>query len=136
MEGLPRWVTGELVPWPQQGEATYSRVLRKGDGRLDWQLPARELWLRVRAFQPWPGTFTAFRDRLLKVLEVEPAAGSTPPGMVVGVNGGAAVGTGEGVLRLLRVQLEGKRPLNIEEFLRGRPDLVGATLGQKEAGYG
>ncbi len=136
MEGLPRWVAGELVPQPQQGEATYSRVLTKEDGRLDWQLPARELWLRVRAFQPWPGTFTAFRGRLLKVLEAEPAAGSTPPGMVEGVSGGGAVGTGEGILRLLRVQLEGKRPLNIEEFLRGRPDFVGAMLGQKEAGRG
>lgn len=128
-EGLPRWVTGELIPQPQQGEATHSRVLKKEDGRLDWQLPARELWLRVRAFQPWPGTFTAFRDRLLKVLEVEPAAGSAPPGLVVAVSGGAAVGTGEGLLRLLRVQLEGKRPLDIEEFLRGRPDFVGAVLG-------
>lgn len=129
MEGLPRWVAGELVPRPQQGEATHSRVLRKEDGRLDWQLPARELWLRVRAFQPWPGTFTVFRGRLLKVLEVESAAGRTPPGVVVGVGGGAAVGTGEGILRLLRVQLEGKRPLDIEEFLRGRPDFVGAVLG-------
>ncbi len=129
MEGLLRWVAGELVPRPQQGEATYSRVFKKEDGRLDWRLPAGELWLRVRAFQPWPGTFTAFRGRLLTVRAGARAAGSTPPGMVTGVVGGGVVGTGEGTLRLLRVQLEGKRPLNIEEFLRGRPDFVGSLLG-------
>ncbi len=128
VEGLPRWAAGELTPRVQEGEPTYSQILRKDDGGLDWQLPARELWLRVRAMQPWPGTFTALGGKLLKVLEAEPETGQAPPGLVVGEGAGAAVGTGDGLLRLRRVQIEGKKPLDIQEFLRGRPDLVGATL--------
>jgi methionyl-tRNA formyltransferase len=79
--------------------------------------------------QPWPGTFTILRGKLLKVLEAEPATGQAPPGVVVGEGAGAAVGTGDGLLRLGRVQIEGKKPLDIEEFLRGRPDFVSSTLG-------
>ena len=129
VKGLPRWVAGELRPRPQEGAPTYSRILRKDDGRLNWRLPAAELWLRVRAMQPWPGTFTVLQGKLLKVLEAELATGQASPGVVVGESAGVAVGTGDGLLRLGRVQIEGKKPLDIRDFLRGRPDFVGATLG-------
>ena len=97
---------------------------------MDWRLPARSLWLQVRAFHPWPGAFTSFKGRRLRVLEAFPQAVSPPlvPGQVRALGKGAGVETGEGVLELLTLQMEGKRPLPIEEFLRGQRDFIGAVL--------
>jgi methionyl-tRNA formyltransferase len=97
---------------------------------MDWRLPARSLWLRVRAFQPWPGAFSSFKGRRLRVLEAFPRKAPPPlqPGQVRAVGKGAVVETGEGVLELLSLQLEGRRPLPIEEFLRGQRDFVGSVL--------
>lgn len=129
---LPLWLRGaEHRPRPQDNRgATYSRLIRKEDGELDWRLPAVELDRRVRAYYPWPGAFTRFQGRVLKVLEAQPRLGEGGGvGQVTAVGTGVGVVTGEGVLRLLRVQLEGKRPLPVEQFLLGQRDFLGAKLG-------
>lgn len=128
---LPLWLRGELTPRPQDNRgATYSRLIRKEDGELDWRLPAVELDRRVRAYYPWPGAFTRFQGRVLEVLEAQPRPGEGGGvGQVTAVGTGVGVVTGEGVLRLLRVQLEGKRPLPVEQFLLGQRDFLGAKLG-------
>ena len=133
METLPVYLAGELHPRPQPEEGvTYARQLCKEDGQLDWSRPAAELDRRVRAFTPWPGAFTTWRGRSLKVLRVAPLPhwrGDAPPGTVVAPAGGTAVATGEGVLRLEEVQLAGKRPMSIGDFLRGQRDFAGSRLG-------
>jgi len=130
LEVLPRHLKGETRPFAQEGEPSYTRLIRKEEGQMDWRLPARSLWLRVRAFHPWPGTFTSFKGRRLRVLEAFPHAAAPPlvPGRVRAMGKGAGVETGEGVLELLTVQMEGKLPLPIEDFLRGQRDFVGAVL--------
>ena len=131
LETLPRWVAGEIVPEPQDdSKATYSRLLTKEDGAIDWGRPAEEIWRMVRAFDPWPGTFTRWQGRLLKVLAARPEPGEShqPVGTVIRVDSGAAVQTGRGLLRLERVQLEGRRPVGIDEFLRGYPHFIGSRL--------
>jgi len=112
LEVLPRWQRGEIVPQPQDhSRATYSRMIRKEEGELDWRLPALELWRRVRAFNPSPGTWTLWRGRRLKVLSAFPRPDvAAEPGRVVALPGGVGVGTGQGVLELREVQLEGSGP--------------------------
>lgn len=131
-EVLPRWLTGEVEPVPQREEAaSYSRLLKKEDGELDWRRPAVVLERQVRAFQPWPGSHTRWRGRLLKVLEatqVSRDAVARSPGEVFVRDGQLAVATGEGALLLKRLQLEGKRAMTSEELLRGYRDLVGSLL--------
>lgn len=86
---------------------------------------------QVRAFQPWPGSHTRWRGRLLKVLEatqVSQDAGAPPSGEVFVRDGQLAVAAGEGSLLLKRLQLEGKRAMTSEELLRGYRDLVGSLL--------
>ncbi len=133
MEVLPRYLRGEIRPVPQPAEgATYCRPLKKQDGRLDWARPAAELERRVRAVTPWPGAFTFWEGQMLKVLRaaVDPDwVGTEPPGTVVPMGDGAGVVTGQGVLRLLEVQIAGKNPLPIDAFLRGRRNFIGAVLG-------
>jgi len=129
---LPR---GGLTPSPQEeSQATYSRTICKEDGEIDWQLPAREIWRRVRAYQPWPGSFTFFGGKRLNIIEAAPVPEtvSAEAGQVVVLSGGTfGVGTGDGVLAVRKVQLEGKRATTGAEFLRGQRNLAGARLPQK-----
>jgi methionyl-tRNA formyltransferase len=133
VETLPGYLAGEIEPWPQDDEeATFADRLRKGDGRLDWSRPAIVLDRKIRAFSPWPGTFTFWEGRRLKVIEASPLPdweGDVLPGVVVKVDDGAGVATSDGALRLEEVQLAGKRAMAIGPFLRGRQDFVGSRLG-------
>ena len=131
---LPHWFAERLTPRPQDdAQATLTRQLTIEDRTLDWRQPASVLERRVRALQPWPEAATTWQGRLLKVLQASvlpPQAGE--PGLVVALPPGesAPVGvvTGEGVLGLLRVQMEGRRAMAAEEFLRGARGFVGARL--------
>ncbi len=126
---LPRWQAGEIKSQPQdESKATYSRLLHKEEGQLDWKLPASDLERRVRAFQPWPGCFTRWRGKMLKVLQAEALAGSGEPGRVIGKGDIISVGAGDGILRLNVVQLEGKKAMDIQDFIRGQTGFIGAIL--------
>jgi methionyl-tRNA formyltransferase len=131
---LPAYLSGELTPQPQPAEgATYCRPLRKEDGELDWTRPALELDRQVRAMTPWPGAFTTWQGRRLKVLHAIPLPNrreTRPPGTVVALDAGAAVASGGGVLQLVKVQIAGRKALPIEAFLRGQRDFVGSVLGR------
>jgi len=137
-EALPLWFEGSLKPQPQDGsKATYTKPVTKDDGTIDWQMSAVEISRRIRAFHPWPGCYTWWQGKLLKVLEAVALhkEGSLTPGKVVDLASGqpAVVGveTGDGILGLLRIQLEGKRALTASEFLLGQRAFVGSTLGSK-----
>jgi len=130
---LPRWLAGEITPQPQDGrQATLAPKLNKDDGRLDWSKSAVELERRVRAFSPWPGTFTTWKGKLLRILSVQVSGRKTQGarGLVVKNEGGIGVVTGEDVLQLGMVQLEGKRAMSAVDFSRGQPAFVGSRLGE------
>ena len=134
LEALPRWSRGELAPQPQsEAEANYCSSISKEEGEIDWRLPAVDIWRRVRAFQPWPGCYTRWGGRQLKILEAVPLTGegTFTVGQVVALSKeGAAFGvyTGAGVLGVLKVQLEGKRAVSAADFLRGQRQFIGAVL--------
>jgi len=135
MDTLPHWLRSEIEPRPQDhSQATYSRIIVKEDGLIDWSQSAVEIWRRSRAYHPWPSTYTYWRCRLLKVLRAEALphwSGEGVPGQVMALDEGLAVATGEGALLLSEVQLAGKRALNIEDFARGHRDFVGSVLGKE-----
>ena len=130
---LDRWVRGEITPRPQnEAEATYSAAIKKEAGEIDWQLPAADIERRVRAFQPWPGAYTSWGGRRLEIIEAiaRRGGGGKKAGEVVSGQGEAAFGvsTGDGILGIIRVQLQGKRALPAADFLRGQRQLIGAVL--------
>lgn len=133
---LSEWAAGRVEAVPQdEALATYSRKLEKADGELDFTQSAAQLHNQVRAMDPWPGAYTTFNGATLKILRSTalPAAPgeAAPPGTVValeGAPGPVGVVTADGVLALLALQLEGRRPNDAESFLRGRPDLLAARL--------
>jgi methionyl-tRNA formyltransferase len=133
LEALSGWTRGEITPRPQDDSAaTYYREVKKDAGRIDWRRPAADIWRMVRAYYPWPGGYTTWRGQPLKILEAVVLPGKTSPGEghVIGLEGEAAfgVGTGAGVLGVLRVQMAGKRAMTAAEFLRGQRDFIGAVL--------
>lgn len=132
VETLPRWLEGEIEPQPQdESKASYAPHLKKEDGLIDWFLSAIELWRRVRAYYPWPSTYTHWQGRTLKVLKVEPLTewrGKEEPGRVLQLEEGLAVATGEGALLLEEVQLAGRQAMPASDFARGQRDFIGAKL--------
>jgi len=102
IEAIPKLLAGKLPPLPQdETKATYTKILKKDDGKIDWQKPAKEIERKVRALNPWPGTYTIYNGKRLKILKAE--------------------SSGER-LTIQEVQLEGKNPMSFEDFLRGHPD--------------
>ena len=114
------------VPQPTEG-ASYAPKLTRADARIDWTMAAVAIERRVRAFDPWPGTFTLLDGVLLKVLGAVLAAGDGLPGAVL--DDRLTVACGSGALRLTRVQLAGRAALDAETFLRGHKVPAGARLG-------
>ncbi len=126
-------VEGRARFTPQDHDrATVVPILKKGDGRIDWSLSAESIRNRIRGLDPWPGAFTFWRGRRLRLWEAE-AADGTPggePGEVLSLDHeGVSVRAGEGTLRLKSVQLEGGRRMGMEEFLRGHKMTQGEKLG-------
>jgi len=130
----PAYVAGKLPPEPQPSEgATVSRRLKREHGVIDWTKPAVVLERQTRAYDPWPGAVTSCRGRKLDVLEarVEAERADAPPGTVVALRkDGIAVATGDGLLVLRRVRLEGRNPVAGADFARGQRDMEGAVLGE------
>jgi methionyl-tRNA formyltransferase len=135
---LERWAASAIEPRPQdEAAATYTRLLTKEDGRLDWARPAQELERQVRACAGWPGAYTSWRGQLLKVLRAT-AIARTPellaPGTVypvppVGGGAAVAVATGDGGLHLETIELAGRRATSAQAFVQGYRNFIGATLG-------
>jgi len=156
-ETLPDWLAGNIEPQPQdEVSATYAPRLAKEQGRVDWSMSAENIALQVRAFNPWPGAFTYWQDKLLRILRAtvtteraggeakessaptvlrEPdggsqrlAGGDLLPGTVFARLDGPAVVTGRGVLLLHEVQLAAKQPMAASDFARGARNFIGARL--------
>ena len=129
---LPGWKKGQLKPQPQdETEATYSGIITKESAEIDWHQPADVIWRRVRAFHPWPGCYTSWRGKRLKIIEAMPLTEESDivEGQVVAMaQGGFGIKTGSGVLEILMVQLEGRRPMAADQFLRGKRQLIGDML--------
>ena len=135
-EALRLLKEGQLTARPQnEAEVTSAPLITKEDGRIDWSLAAATIERRVRAFNPWPSAYTMFNGKLLKIFaaHVEHVLrfSQAVPGAIVEVTPvSVSVATGDGVLTLLEVQLEGKKRLPVEEFLRGHHIAPGLVLGR------
>lgn len=136
---IPQWLQGKITPKEQDhSRATYTKKLTKEDGRIDWNKSAEYIERQVRAFYPWPGTFTSFKAKRQKtkdkitiqnlkilkasvLLNIEGEAGRTflAHGDTIGVY------TGIDALLIDELQLEGGKPMSSKEFLLGHRDFIG-----------
>jgi len=117
-----------------ESAATYSSELSKDDGRVDWNSSAADLDARVRALFPWPLAFTGIGADRLAILESSPypdEQGGILPGTVISVDKsrGIMVQTGQGLMAIRRLQLQGKKAMGFKDFANGARGLVGMRLG-------
>ncbi len=113
------------IPQPADG-ASYAPRLSRSDGRIDWTRDAEAIDRQIRAFDPWPGSFTGLAGSTLKVLAGHPEPVAGEPGVML--DDGLLVGCGNGAMRLTRVQLPGRTVLDAGAFLRGHPVSAGTRL--------
>jgi len=132
---IPDLLAGKVQPRPQPHElATHVPKIKKEDGRIDWQQPARVIWNRVRAFTPWPGAFTFLPTQaqplFLKVWQAAMAPGQGTPGEILSADkNGVVIACGEAALCVTSLQREGGRRMSAPEFLAGHPLPLGMKLG-------
>ena len=136
LETLPRWLGGEIRLQAQdESQATYSKLITSKDAEIDWRLSAAELWRRVRAYNPWPISYTWYKGKRLKihttVLVNDVVEGEIGEVVALPEPPGTGVITGQGILGLCQVQLEGRHEMPIEDFTRGQRDFIGCVLGQR-----
>lgn len=126
-ETLPRVDRGEVEPVPQdEREATYAPMLKRKDGLIDWSMSAGEIANRVRAFQPWPGTYSNFRGGRLIVWRAREApdaacSSDAKAGKILSIadSGIMIACASSSALRIEEVQVEGKRRVPAREFANG-----------------
>jgi methionyl-tRNA formyltransferase len=115
-------------------EASCAPKLKKSDGLIDWREPAVRIHDRVRGLLPWPGAFTRFDGGILKILKTRligsPDTGKAACGEILGIvkGEGIAVKTGTGSLLITHLQLEGRKALDADSFLRGHRLSIGQRI--------
>jgi methionyl-tRNA formyltransferase len=125
---------GAITPEKQDASlSTYAPILKKEDGRIDWSRPASEIHAMVRGLQPWPGAYSTFRGQGFHIWISHRAdqATDSAPGSLHFTRDGLFVTCGEGtMLKLIEVQMEGRRKMNAEDFARGQRFAEHERLGE------
>lgn len=130
-ESLLPYLAGQLKPRPQDNSlATTTKIIEKENGRIVWNKSADFIARQIRAYTPWPGAFTTWGGKSLKILEatVYDEVIALPPGKIKRLGRTLLVGTGSSVLELKTLQLAGKKPQTTTEFLNGHPEFAKAKL--------
>lgn len=130
LETLPLWIEGAIKAVPQnEKEASRCRSIKKENGKIDWREPAEIIFRKWRAYRPWPGVYARIKDKgalkRLKILEMSVDSGKNTrekPGKIIEYKKSVAVQTGKGLVVPEKVQLEGKKEIDIRDFLRGKRD--------------
>lgn len=133
---LPQWFRSEIEPEPQdEAQATYTKILIREDGKIDWQKTAEEIERQIRAFEKWPESWCEWlvdnQKLKLKILKADifNKSANKPVGMVfIAEDKEMAVVCGCGSLLIEELQLEGKKKTTGQEFLRGYPKIIGSIL--------
>ncbi|MFH1509898.1 MAG: methionyl-tRNA formyltransferase [Candidatus Nealsonbacteria bacterium] len=135
---IPQWVSGEIKEKEQEEtEATYFNIIKKEDGKINWKESADVIERKVRAFDPWPGTFTTWEKdgntMKIKILKsrvlISPDNTTYPMGKVLVVpQNEIGIQCKENFFVIEELQMEGKKPTKAEDFIRGHKDFIGTIL--------
>ncbi|HVK80171.1 MAG TPA: methionyl-tRNA formyltransferase, partial [Verrucomicrobiae bacterium] len=127
VDTLKKVESGEAVETPQSETGiTYAHKITPAETRIDWTRPAREIDCMIRGLSPTPGAWFELNGARMKVLHSRLGMGHGAPGETL--DDTLLIACGEGAVRLLKVQREGKAPLETEAFLRGQPVPVSSKL--------
>jgi methionyl-tRNA formyltransferase len=141
LQAVDALAEGRAVEIPQNDQdATYARKIERADGVIEWSRPAREIHNQIRGLHPWPHAFAELNGERVILLrsavdDAGPMTPSSPPGSILLARGDdLRVQTGAGVLAVLGLQREGRRPMTTREFLAGRKVAPGERFTRPPAG--
>ncbi len=133
---LPDYLAGKIEPMEQDhNQATFTKIIKKEDGKIDWHKSAQEIYNQFRAFDVWPGIWTMWNDKILKITDCKISAEQSYHNhdreyiaQVYNEDGIIFVPCSNGHIQILRLQLEGGKEMPITDFLSGHKDFVGSKL--------
>lgn len=132
---IPKWIKNEIKPKKQnEKEATYTKIIKKEDGKVDWSKSAENLEKQIRAFHPWPGSFCKADDKIMKILKASALKQTkeSPKGPIgktyLATNEQIAVQCGKDYLIIEELQFEGKKKMTAKDFLKGNINFIGQIL--------
>ena len=128
------WIAGKIQAKEQNhNKATFCKKISREDGKIDWNLPAEKIYNHWRAFQPWPGVYTEWNGKRLKLPHINTSThqhiNTLEPGNVyLDQNGRLTLACGVNSLNINRLQLEGKKEIDAVAFINGHKNFVGSQL--------
>lgn len=131
LEILPRYIAAKINPKEQDhSKTTFTKMLDRKDGKINWNKPAYEIFNQIRALNPEPGTWAKWKDRVFNIKSglTLPKESAEIPGTVINVDNQIAVATSKCYLILKQIQLEGGKEMDVKAFLNGHPDFLGSKL--------
>lgn len=132
IKNLFDYIDGKILPKEQDhSRATFCKLIKKEDGKIDWHKSAQEIERKIRAYQEWPESYTNFDNKILKIVDAEIMAQNTNKkvGEVFFTeNKQLVIQTRDRVLILKTLQLEGKKPMSAKDFLNGHKKIIGTIL--------
>lgn len=134
VETLPKLEAGEIIPVPQdESQSSHVKMMNKSLGKIDWNQDAVVIERLVRGLNSWPSAYTYYQGKSVKLwdCDVVEAAAKAVPGTIIAVaKDSFDVATGNGALRVLELQLEGKKRMDTKSFLLGNQWKTGMQLGK------
>jgi methionyl-tRNA formyltransferase len=140
LETIPKYLSGEIKPQEQDhNRATFTKIITKSDGKIDWNQSSEQIYNKYRAYIKWPGIWTIWDNKILKLLKVSPLkeskiinnqnTGDIAIGTVLQLQDSIVIKCGSEMLVLEDLQLEGKQKISASDFINGRPEFIGSILG-------
>lgn len=127
---LPDYFSGKIVPKEQEASGiSHTKIIKREDGKVNWSQTAQQIYNQFRAFYPWPGIWTTWKNVQLKILDCQVLEGESQsilPGTVTS-DGGVVCGDGS-ILMISKLQLAGKKEVGIADFLNGYKDFAQSKL--------
>ncbi|MFA5871177.1 MAG: methionyl-tRNA formyltransferase [Parcubacteria group bacterium] len=136
VNSIGSWLEGGIKAIPQDsGQASYSKIIKRQDGEINWEEPALEIYQKYKAYFPWPGLHTLLdvkgelkRIKLVDIYPLKSPGAGGKAGKIIKVEEKIAVQTSEGLLAIRKAQIEGKREMAAEEIAKGYPELIGSVF--------
>lgn len=132
LETLPKLEAGDIVPEKQDDSlSTYAKMLSKKEGKIDFSKTPEEIERMIRAFDSWPGAYTSYGDKIMKIWKAEVGSGKNDavPGTITAVNkDGIEIAAGGGTLVARIIQMPGKKRVAVSDYLKGNTVEIGTIL--------
>lgn len=136
IETIPKLINGKITPFAQnEKEATYTKIIRKEDGRINWRQSSKKIERRIRAYNKWPGSFTFWEKNdkktlRIKIIKAEESdiENNKKPGQVFSSDNNLLIKCQRGSLIVKELQVEGKKPMKSDEFLKGNKDFINTLV--------